>query len=282
MAADLHCHTKMSDGSVGIDELVLLAKKSGISTIAVTDHDTFAGSTRAKIFGDRHGIEVISGIELSAYDFVRKNNVHILAYFCESPARLEGLCKKIGDSRRRAANIMLQKVMCIYPIPAEMAIRRAQGSTNIFKQHIMHALIDAGFTDEIFGSVFQKLFSPRGGLAYCPVEYPDVHDVIDLVHSAGGLTVMAHPGEYSGMELLHELAEHGELDGVEVWHPRNPEENLEEYMDIARENDLIMTGGTDFHGLYTKVPHPLGTCTTPQEQLDALKKRKAKLLKANA
>ena len=72
MAADLHCHTKMSDGSTGIDELIYIAKKKGVSTISVTDHDTFAGSTRAKIFGKRHSIEVISGAELSAYDYKRK------------------------------------------------------------------------------------------------------------------------------------------------------------------------------------------------------------------
>ena len=68
MAADLHCHTKMSDGSVGIDELILLAKNKGLHKIAVTDHDTFAGSVRAKVFGDRHGVEVIPGIEFSTYD----------------------------------------------------------------------------------------------------------------------------------------------------------------------------------------------------------------------
>ena len=281
MAADLHCHTKMSDGSVAIDELVLLAKKRGLSTIAVTDHDTFAGCTRAKIFGDRHDIEVIQGIEISAYDNDRGNKVHILGYCCESPDRLLGLCRRTGDNRRRAANIMLQKVMCIYPIPADMVLRRAQGSTNVFKQHIMHALIDAGYTQEIFGSVFQKLFNPRCGLAYCPVDYPDVHDVIAQVHGAGGLAVMAHPGEYNGGELLCQLAEHGEIDGVEVWHPAHREEDIPDYIALAQKYHLVMTGGTDFHGMYTSRPHPVGSFTTPDDQLDALKRRKIQMLKAS-
>lgn len=280
MAADLHCHTRMSDGSVGIDELVLLAKQRGIPAISVTDHDTFAGATRAKIFGDRHGVEVISGIEISAYDYDRGNKVHILGYCCESPDRLEGLCKRTGDNRKKAVNIMLQKVMRIYPIHPEMVVRRAQGSTNIFKQHIMHALVDAGYTNEIFGSVFQRLFSPRGGLAYCSVEYPDVHDVIEQIHGAGGLAVMAHPSQYHGKDLLCELAEKGEIDGVEVWHPRNGEELIAELMEIASENQLLMTGGTDFHGMYTSVCNPVGTFLTPDAQVDALKKRKAQMLKA--
>lgn len=274
MAADLHCHTKMSDGSASIDEIVMLAKKRGIPTIAVTDHDTFAGSTRAKIFGDRHGIEVIPGIELSAYDYERDRKVHILCYCCENPDRLEGLCKRTGDKRRKAANIMLQKVMRIYPISAEMVLRRAQGSTNVFKQHIMHALVDAGYTNEIFGSVFQKLFNPKCGLAYCKVEYPDVHDVIEQIHGAGGIAVLAHPNEYDNCELLAQLAADHEIDGVEVWHPRNKEEDIPKFIAIAKAFNLIMTGGTDFHGMYTTVSYPVGTYTTPDDQVEALKKCK--------
>ncbi len=274
MAADLHCHTKMSDGSVGIDELVLLAKNRGIATIAVTDHDTFAGATRAKVFGVRHGVEVIPGAEFSTFDSERGRKAHILCYCCENPNRLEGVCKRTNDNRRKAAAIMMQKVMRLYPIHPELIVRRAQGSTNIFKQHIMHALIEAGYTDEFFGPLFQKLFHSKTGLAYSPVEYPDVHDVIRQIHEAGGLAVMAHPGEYQGMDLLEELASHGEIDGVEVWHPRNLEEDIPAYQGIAEQYGLIMTGGTDFHGMYSSAPRPVGSFTTPEDQLELLKKKK--------
>ena len=100
MSADLHCHTKMSDGSVTIEELVILAKNKGITTISVTDHDTFAGSTRAKVFAKRHGVTVIPGIEISAFDYDRNQKVHVLCYHCSYPDRLEGLRKKIGDERK--------------------------------------------------------------------------------------------------------------------------------------------------------------------------------------
>lgn len=280
MAADLHCHTKMSDGSVGIDEVVLLAKRRGLSTIAVTDHDTFSGSVRAKIFGDRNGVEVISGVEFSTLDPATDRKAHILCYLCDRTERLEGLCKRIGDSRRQAAGIMIRKVMRMYPITAEMVVRRAHGSTNVYKQHIMHALIDAGYADEFFGSVFQRLFNSKNGLAYCPVQYPDVHDVIAQIHDAGGVAVLAHPGEYDSGDLLEQLAADREIDGVEVWHPRNKPGDEEKWTAAANKYGLVMTGGTDFHGMYTKVKRPIGTCVTPDDQLEELKKRKTLLDKA--
>lgn len=267
----------MSDGSVGIDEIVLLAKKRGIQTIAITDHDTFAGSVRAKIFGDRRGVEVISGVELSAVDSATGRRAHILCYLCDSTDRLEGLCKRTGDARRRAASIMLQKVMRIYPITAEMVMRRAQGSTNVYKQHIMHALIDAGCADSFFGATFQKLFNAKTGFAYCPVVYPEVHDVIEQIHNAGGVAVLAHPGVYDSYDLLEQLARDHEIEGVEVWHPRNREGDEEKLSAVARKYGLVMTGGTDFHGMYTPNPMPLGTCLTPDDQLAELRKKKAHL-----
>lgn len=279
MAADLHCHTKMSDGSVGIDEVVLLAKTHGIPTIAVTDHDTFAGSTRAKIFGNRHGVEVISGVEFSTMNPATGRKAHILCYLCDSTDRLEGLCKRTGDSRRRAANIMIQKTLRVYPIAADMILRRAQGSMNVFKQHIMHALIDAGYATDFYGDTYQKLFHPKFGLAYAPVEYPSVHEVLEQIHEAGGIAVLAHPGVYDSYDLLEQLAKSGEIEGVEVWHPRNKPGDEEKFAATAQKYNLIMTGGTDFHGMYTNNPIPIGTCLTPDSQLEALRKRKSKMKK---
>ncbi len=276
MTADLHCHTKMSDGSVGIDELILLARRSGITTLAVTDHDTFAGSVRAKIFGDRRGVSVIPGVEFSTRDSSTGRKAHILCYLCDNTDRLEGLCKRTHDARHRAAEMMLRKVMQLYPIPAEMVMKRAQGSTNLYKQHIMHALIDAGYTNEFFGELFHKLFNSKDGLAYEPVAYPEVHDVIAQIHEAGGIAVLAHPGEYDSYGLLEQLARDHEISGVEVWHPRNRAGDEQKFRILAGEYGLVMTGGTDFHGIYTNRPIPLGTCSTPEDQLQALIGRKKK------
>ena len=251
MSADLHCHTKMSDGSVTIEELVILAKNKGITTISVTDHDTFAGSTRAKVFAKRHGVTVIPGIEISAFDYDRNQKVHVLCYHCSYPDRLEGLCKKIGDSRKKAASIMVQKVMHLYPVGAEILLRHSHGSTNIFKQHIMHGLMDAGYTNELYGAVYHKLFTPRIG-------------------------VIAHPGQLKDISLLEQLADRKEIDGIEVWHPSNEESLIAQLMILAQTHHLLMTGGTDFHGMYSKVPRTIGSYITPQEQVRALEKWKQK------
>ncbi|MBE6754700.1 MAG: PHP domain-containing protein, partial [Ruminococcaceae bacterium] len=146
MSADLHCHTKISDGSTGLDDLILLAKRRRLGTIAVTDHDTLAGVTRAKVLGERHGVKVIPGAEFSCYDYKRKKKVHLLAYLFTYPDRLEGLCKRTGEARKAASLQTLSKVLRYYPITTEMVVRIATGSTNIFKQHIMHTLMNAGYS----------------------------------------------------------------------------------------------------------------------------------------
>lgn len=270
MAADLHCHTKMSDGSVGIEDLVGMAKRAGVDTLAITDHDTFAGATRAKIIGDRIGVRVIPGIEVSAFDRLRGRKVHILGYRFMNPQRLEGLCYKTIQNRKRAALFMVQKVMRLYPITPEMVSRRAQCSTNIFRQHIMHALIDAGVTNEFYGALYHKLFDPKDGVAYYPVEYPDVREAISQIREAGGIAVLAHPGVYNSYELMEELAAEKMLDGVEAFHSRNKPNDAVVLSSFARRNHLLVTGGTDFHGMYAPKPLPLGLCTTPDEYLREL------------
>ena len=106
LKADLHCHTKLSDGTMGIDDLIVLAKNSGISTLAVTDHDCQAGTVRAEIIGRRYGITVIPAVEFSATDSKRGSKAHILCYLPDRPERLEGLCKSNSLLRKRAGQLM--------------------------------------------------------------------------------------------------------------------------------------------------------------------------------
>jgi len=271
MTIDLHCHTKMSDGSTGIQELINIAKLREVKIISITDHDTFAGSKRAVILGKRTSVTVVPGVEISAIDNQRNRKVHILCYFPKNSDRLEGMLKKITDNRRAAMSISIQKVARIYPIPMDMVITRATGSTNIYKQHIMQALMDAGYTNELFGDVFTKLFHPKFGLAYTKIEYPDVNDVIDEVHSAGGVAILAHPTVYDSMDLMMELFEKKKLDGAEAYHPRNSEEDIAVIKEHCIKYKKAMTGGTDFHGSYSTSTNMLGTYSTPDDQYTLLK-----------
>lgn len=280
MTGDLHCHTKLSDGSVGIEELISIAKRSNLDCIAITDHDTLAGTERGKVIGERQGVKVIPGVELSSFDYKRGRKVHILCYLCDSPNRLEGLCKRTSAARKRAGQIMTMKVMQKFPIGAEHVMKRAAGSTNLYKQHIMHALMDAGYATTVFGELFERLFSKNSpDCISTPVKYPDVYEVLDSIHEAGGIAVMAHPAEYDSFDLIEELLPAG-LDGLEVWHPRASEAERERILAIAKKHDLLTTGGTDFHGMYTSRPLPLGTCCTPEDSLEALLNYKAKKRRA--
>lgn len=280
MAIDLHCHSRMSDGSMGIEEMIATAKRRGLTAIAITDHDAIAGATRAVMIGKRQGIEVLPGIEFSATDPRTKGKVHILGYLCDSPDRLEGLCRQIAAGRRTAAAEIIRRVLRYYPIVPESITRCAAGSTAIFKQHIMHALMDAGYTDSIYGEVYDKLFSPTGGCARVAIPYPDVRTVIDLIHSAGGLAVIAHPAAYHNEDLMEELTACGLLDGIEAWHPDHCPETAAQLADFAAQHGLVATGGSDFHGMYAKSHRPLGNSDVPPETVRLLTNYKNKKRRA--
>lgn len=280
MSADLHCHTRLSDGSLGIEDLILLAQRSGITTIAITDHDCLAGTVRGKIIGERHNVDVIPGVELSAFDTEHDKRVHILCYLAENPDRLEGLCKRTSLARRKASQLMMVKASQRYPIASDLVIKCAAGSTNIYKQHIMHALMECGYTTSIFGDLYNELFSSKSenNILVVPT-FPTPLEVVDAIHEAGGIAILAHPGFYDNFDIIDELVANG-LDGIEVWHPENSEEQTEELIKICKKNNLLMTGGSDFHGMYNaKVTH-LGDYTTPDENLAALLSYQAKQRRA--
>ena len=269
MSADLHCHSKISDGSTAVDELVLLAKNKGLDAISVTDHDTFSGSEKAAVFGGKFGVKIIKGTEISCYDRSRKRKVHLLCYLPKNTERLSGMLRTTNRSRKQAMNISVQKVMRAYPIPYDMILRRSAGSVGLYKQHVMQALMDAGYTDEMFGDLFRKLFDSRFGIAKTSFEYPDVFEALRLVKESGGVAVLAHPAVYDSYDVMLEMIEKG-LDGIEVSYPRARESDAKELSELCERYGLIKTGGTDFHGVNTSRVNPIGTCTTSDEELEKL------------
>ncbi len=280
MAADLHCHTKLSDGSVGIEDLIVIAQKSGIDTIAITDHDCLAGTVRGQVIGKRYGVNVIPGVEISAFDFETGKKVHVLSYLADTPDRLESICKRTSVARKRAGQIMVLKVASRFPITADFIISHASGSTNLYRQHIMHALMDAGYTNEMFGPLFHALFDPTSNTnILAPTKYPSVKEAIDEIHSAGGIAVIAHPVKSDIINELDSYIAMG-IDGIEVWHPSANEEQVQLLSKICNDNNLLLTGGSDFHGFYGETTVTLGACSTPQEHLDKLLGYKAKKKRA--
>ncbi|MBC8569740.1 PHP domain-containing protein [Zongyangia hominis] len=270
MIGDLHCHSKLSDSSMGLESLLFYAKRMGLDFIAVTDHDTLAGTTRAAVIGKRVGIGVIPGVEMSCVDNARGKKVHMLCYLPQKPDRLEGMLGKVIASRTKAGQKMVEKVMRYFPVTMDHIAKYYAPSKSIYKQHIMNALFDLGYCDGIYGPLYDELFNSKHGLCYEKVEYPDVFETLDLIHQSGGCAVLAHPRVYDSFDLLDELAEKGLIDGVEASHPKNKPGDYERIMEVAEQYHLITTGGTDFHGMYNSRPNPLGTCVTSQESLERL------------
>lgn len=270
MICDLHCHTTMSDGSLGIEDVILQAKRMNIDFLSITDHDTLSSFSRAKILGERYGVKMIQGVEMSAWDKERNRKVHIICYAPKKPDRLEGLCLKSCEIRKSCSKEMIEKVMQLYPITPESVLKHCTGSKSIYKSHIMRALIECGYALEFYGELDKKLFSLDNGICLVEREYPEVRFVLELIHSARGVAVMAHPALYDNIDLLKELSEEKKLDGVEVYHYSADDNQKKELLDIAQKYDLIVTGGSDFHGLYNAVPSYLGSNTTSKENLDRI------------
>ncbi|MBE6837228.1 MAG: PHP domain-containing protein [Ruminococcus sp.] len=270
MIGDLHCHTTLSDGSLGIEEVIVQAKRMNLDCLSITDHDTLSSSNRAAVLGERYGVKVIPGVELSAWDKVRNSRVHILCYAPQKPDRLEGLCLKSCEIRKASAKDMIEKVIERYPITTEAVLKYCKGSKSIYKQHIMRALVNYGYATELYGALDDELFNREHGSCIVTREYPDVNFVIDLIHSSRGVAVMAHPYLFNNIDLLRELAEKGKIDGIEVNHNSANEEQRKILLDIAKEYDLLVTGGSDFHGLYNAVPSHIGSETTDAENIQRL------------
>lgn len=276
MICDLHCHTKLSDGSLGIEDVILQAQRTGVEWLSITDHDTMASFSRADVLGQRAGIKMLHGVELSAWDKKRGRKVHILCYNPQKPDRLEVLCLKCCDIRKQTSKEMIEKVMEKFPITMESILKHTTSSKSIFKQHIMRALIDYGYALEFYGDLDSELFNPKTGSCYVEREYPDVNFVVDLIHLAGGAAVMAHPAQYDSIELLEELAEKGKMDGVEIGHYSADAAYRAELEKIADKYDLIRTGGSDFHGLYNSVPTHIGSESTTIENIERILKLTSK------
>ncbi len=277
MKVDLHCHTLISDGSFSFHDVITLAKQEEITHLAITNHDTTQSLTEMVIEGKTQGIEIIPGIEISAYDHQRERRVHILGYYLipEHPSILQ-LCSPLLEQRHEASKIMVERlILAGYQITWEQVEKYAKDGTGVYKQHIMQALMDQNYTTSIYGDLYRTCFakqSPEGkpGIAYVPLEYPSAVEAVQAIIQANGVAVLAHPGQYKNFDILPELVDAG-LKGIEVYHPSHQDSDLAKAMQYAKEYSLIATGGSDFHGLYDEKPVRLGSFDPGIASVHALK-----------
>ena len=274
MAADLHTHSTFSDGSNPAELLPWLAARAGLTALAISDHDDLHGVRFAYEHPTMEGVELIPATELTAIDPKRGRRVHLLCYWPDDCAVLEKHCRTMGTRRMECCTQSAQELEAIYPqFRKVMALAYAKDSGVLYKAGIMRALMDLGLASSLYGEEYRQLFGTRhapGPVLHSPA-YETVDDVLKLVQLCRGVVVFAHPSVYHSMELVRELAEQGRIDGVEIEHPRNTPEDKAELHQLAQAYNLIVTGGTDYHGMNTGKPHPLGTCTTEPEQLERIR-----------
>ena len=273
--ADLHLHTFFSDGTFTPEELVERASKLGFAAIALTDHDTVEGCERAATACAAAQMEFISGTELTAEH--ADTEVHILAYFVDTQnqtllTRIAGF-QSVRQNRIREMVAALNKLGI--PLKAEsvfaLANCKSPGRPHVARALVKEKLI--GNLDEAFERYLKK-----GRPAWVPKTKMSALESIELIHQAGGLAVMAHPGLNRTDEIIPDLVAAG-LDGIECFHTKHSTTMAERYLEIADKFHLLVTGGSDCHGFSKKAPL-IGTVKLPYEHVEKLKakvaERKAK------
>ena len=264
---DLHLHSTCSDGTFEPEEVVRRAAGAGLAVISLTDHDSTEGVSAAQAEGVRLGVEVIPGAELSA--MVDGTDVHILAYFIDVDHRELSAClQEYRAERKRRAERIVQKLNRMgMRVRFEQVLARA-GDGTIGRPHVADVLVEEGFVFSA-NEAFHKYLG-YAKPAYEPKYLMPPEEAIQVIHAAGGLACLAHPGLYGRDDLIPKLAEAG-LDGLEVRHIKHGPGEVRRYVDLAAEYGLLPTGG-DCHG-DGRGAAVIGTVDVPREFVDRLRKK---------
>lgn len=250
MSADLHIHTIYSDGSYTPEEIVDKAKKAGFKTIAISDHDSLEGIKPAVKYAEDKELEVIPAIEFST--FRGKAEIHILGYFIDYEDKtLKEKVRKIYDSRKKRAQKMVKLLNQENVDITFDEVRNVAGDDYIGRPHIAKLMVQKGYINEM-GEAFTENYIGNGGRAYVKKYKISPIEAIKLIQNSGGIPVLAHPifinhGEPLREEDIKEMKANG-LIGLEVYHSKHNKDNEKYYKSIAEKLNLLITGGSDFHG----------------------------------
>jgi len=265
---DLHLHSHFSDGTYQPVELAEEARRHELAAIALTDHDSVEGCAEAARACERAGVEFVAGTELTAEE--AGDEVHLLGYFIDTQnAKLLSQISRFQEVRQNRIREMVARLNRLrVPLSADavfaLANCRAPG-----RPHVARALVEArlcGTLDEAF-----ERFLKRNRPAWVPKFKMGGREAIELVHQAGGVAVLAHPGLNRSDAVIPVLVEAG-LDGIECYHTKHSPSMAAHYLELAGKLDLLMTGGSDCHGLSKGKPL-MGTVRVPYQYLEALRSR---------
>ena len=246
MKFDLHLHTTASDGTDSPQKLVEIAAQNGFDVIAVTDHDTMRGVEEAQQAGKRLGVRVISGVEISAGG---DTEVHVLGYAMQHPEKLIETLEYMRLQRSRRMEKMVSRLNAI-GLRIDLDRVTALAEESVGRSHLARILVEDGIVRDV-REAFGKYLSP-GRPGYVAREKLTVTQAVQLIASAGGLPVIAHPGQNHGdslwvKERFAALKQAG-LMGIEVYHMAHSQQQSITFARTARELGLLITGGSDYHG----------------------------------
>ena len=277
MRIDLHTHSSVSDGTDRPAELVAKAREVGLDVVGLTDHDTFDGLDEAVAAGQRLGVEVVRGMELSCSR--HGSSVHVLAYGADpSSPELAAEMARVRDGRLgRLAGVLAKLAALGAPVSEAEVMAQVADSPSVGRPHIADALIQAGHVRDR-QEAFDR-FLADGGPAHVPRYTIELERGIDLIHQAGGIAVIAHPWGRGREYLLppsalQALADRHRLDGIEVDHQDHDLETRRRLRALADSLGLLPTGSSDYHGT-GKLDHDLGCNTTDPEVFDEIRRRLA-------
>lgn len=266
MFADLHLHTAFSDGTYSPEELAGHARHQRLAAIALTDHDTAEGCARAAAACAQNGLEFLPGIELTAE--LDDHELHILGYGFDAahPEFQRELATFQSVRQQRIREMVARLNDRGVPLRAEdvfaLANCRSPG-----RPHVARALVQTGICSSL-DEAFER-FLKKHRPAWVPKFKMSALRAIQLLHAAGGLAVMAHPGLNRIDPLLPVLVDAG-LDGLECWHTKHSVATVQHYRELALHYGLLQTGGSDCHGLNKGQPL-IGTVKVPFEYYERLK-----------
>jgi 3',5'-nucleoside bisphosphate phosphatase len=267
--ADLHIHTYYSDGVLAPREVVSRARTRGLSAIAITDHDHTAGIGEAVTAGAGAGIEVISGIELSAT--LDGEEIHILGYFVDpAHSALQEFLGLIREERRKRAHRIVEKLRGLNVSLDMDAVLEQAGAGSVGRPHIANAMVELGLTGSYQEAFFRYLGTGRPAFEdKFPVA---TGEAIRVIRMAGGLSFVAHPGTSMRESVLLALIREG-IDGIEIVHPSHSPDLVKHYQGIADEYYLLTCGGSDFHGGRRNDDDAFGRHVISLDRVEAMKRR---------
>ncbi|KUO75309.1 MAG: hypothetical protein APF77_12965 [Clostridia bacterium BRH_c25] len=267
LKADLHIHTTASDGLMSPDEVVRWASVKRLAAIGITDHDTVNGIGPAVEASPKYGVEVVPGIELST--LYAEEEIHILGYYIDYKADwFLDILKKIQNSRYERADRIVNKLNGLGVNITLEQVRDIAEAGAIGRPHIARAMINEGYINNIKEAF--KGYIGKDCPAYVERYKLNCSEAIGIIKKLGGISVLAHPGLIKNKINIGRIIELG-IDGIEVYHSKHDDETIRNALSIANSRKLLITGGSDCHGMKLNNEPIIGNCSVDYKYVQKLK-----------